>query len=66
MSDLAPSPAKVDITVAGHTVIVEAAEPLDVVATKALDLFRQTSEDARRSPVGFGAPPAHVELSADP
>ncbi|SCL43310.1 hypothetical protein GA0074692_6814 [Micromonospora pallida] len=51
---------------AGHTVIVEAAEPLDVVAAKALDLFRETAGYARSSPVGFAAPPAHVELSADP
>ncbi|MEU4777479.1 hypothetical protein [Micromonospora sp. NPDC023633] len=61
-----PAPVKVDITVAGHTVTVEAAEPLDVVAAKALDLFRQTAEYARRAPVGFAAAPAHVELSADP
>ncbi|SCL16391.1 hypothetical protein GA0074692_6878 [Micromonospora pallida] len=61
-----PAPVKVDVTVAGHTVIVEAAEPLDVVAAKALDLFRETAGYARSSPVGFAAPPAHVELSADP
>lgn len=60
------APVKVDLTVAGHTVIVEAAEPLDVVAAKALDLFRETAGYARRSPVGFTAQPAHVELSADP
>lgn len=56
-----PTPVKVDITVAGHTVIVEAAEPLDVVAAKALDLFRQTADDARRAPAGFAAGHAHVE-----
>lgn len=33
---------KVDITVAGHIVIVEADEPLDAVAAKALELFRAT------------------------
>jgi hypothetical protein len=33
---------KVDITVAGHIVIVEADEPLDTVAAKALELFRAT------------------------
>ena len=33
---------KVDITVAGHIVIVEADEPLEVVAAKALELFRET------------------------
>ncbi|MFY1658563.1 hypothetical protein [Micromonospora sp. WMMD1274] len=60
-----PASVKVDITVAGHTVIVEATETLDVVAAKALDLFRQTTDEARRSPTGFTAPPAHVELSPD-
>lgn len=33
---------KVDITVAGHIVIVEADEPLEAVAAKALELFRAT------------------------
>jgi len=33
---------KVDLTVAGHIVIVEADEPLDVVAAKALELFEAT------------------------
>ena len=33
---------KVDITTAGHTIIIEADEPLDTVAARALDLWRQT------------------------
>jgi hypothetical protein len=33
---------KVDITVAGHIIIVEADEPLEAVAAKALELFRAT------------------------
>ncbi len=61
-----PTPAKVDITVAGHTVIVEASEPLDVVAAKALDLFEKTAGYARRSPVGFAAGFANVDRSIDP
>lgn len=55
MSDEPRPPTKVDITVAGHTVIVESAEPLDVVAAKALELFRATEDAARRIPVGFAA-----------
>lgn len=35
---------KVGITVAGHNVIVEADEQLDVVAAKALELFRATAD----------------------
>lgn len=54
-------PTKVDLTVAGHQVIIEAAEPLDVVAAKALELFRATEDAARRIPVGFAATGSHVE-----
>lgn len=35
---------KVDITTAAHTVIVEADEPLDAVAAKALELWRATRD----------------------
>lgn len=56
-----PPPTKVDITVAGHQVIVEAPEPLDIVAAKALELFRATEDSARRSPIGFGTTGVHVE-----
>lgn len=55
MTDEPKPPTKIDLTVAGHTVIVESAEPLDVVAAKALELFRETAEYARRSPAGFAA-----------
>jgi hypothetical protein len=35
---------KVEISVAGHQVIVEAEEALDVVAARALALYRQTGD----------------------
>lgn len=37
---------KVDITTAGHIVIVEASDPLDVVAAKALELWKATRDPA--------------------
>ena len=62
MTDQTPAQVtKVDITVAGHQVIVEAAEPLDRVAGKALELFRATEQSACRIPVGFTAGSAHLE-----
>ncbi len=45
---------KVDITVAGHTIIVEADADLDAVAAKALELYWAT-HDANRPAIGFGS-----------
>jgi hypothetical protein len=49
---------KVDITTAGHTIIVEADEPLADVAAKALDLWRETRDpkiDRAYGSTGFQA-----------
>jgi len=35
---------KVDITTAGHTIIVESDEGLDIVAAKAIELWRDTRD----------------------
>jgi hypothetical protein len=49
--------AKVDITTAGHTIIVEAdGADLDVIAAKALELWRATRDpklDQAYAPTGF-------------
>lgn len=42
--------AKIDITVGNRVVIVEADEPLDVVACVALDLFRQAQAIVQERP----------------
>ncbi|MCX4470468.1 hypothetical protein OOK41_09130 [Micromonospora sp. NBC_01655] len=50
---------KVDITTAGHTIIVESDDDLDTVAAKALDLWRATRDprlDRAAGPSGF-----HIE-----
>jgi hypothetical protein len=58
-------PAEVEVSVAGHCVRVRAAAPMGKVAETALDLFRRTSGDARRIPVGFDTVGGQIEL-ADP
>jgi hypothetical protein len=50
--------------VAGHTVIVESPDPLDVVAGKALELFRATEANARRIPTGFAASGGQAERAS--
>jgi hypothetical protein len=55
-ADSAPPPPgtnKVEITVAGHTVAIESADPLADVVGYAMGLFEQTSEPAERIPFGF-------------
>jgi hypothetical protein len=37
---------KVDITTAGHTIIVDSDDPLDTVAAKALELWNATRDPA--------------------
>jgi hypothetical protein len=48
---------KVVIAVAGHSVEIEADEPMTTVAAKALYLYTKTTADADRSIVGFAPPP---------
>jgi len=55
-ADSAPPPPgtnKVEITVGGHTVAIESADPLADVVGYVMGLFEQTSEPARRIPFGF-------------
>lgn len=65
--DAPPTPeiTEVEITVAGHTIIVKSAAALDEVAAKALGLYEQTKIDGKRIPVGFDNTAAQVER-ADP
>ncbi len=48
-----PGTNKVEITVAGHTVLVESADPLVDVVGYAMGIFEQTAAAARRIPIGF-------------
>jgi hypothetical protein len=53
-----PPPARVEITAGGHQVVVEAVAPLNTVAKKALDLWRETDNPAvsrAADTVGFSA-----------
>ena len=74
-SEAAPGNTRVEITVAGHTVICEAPEPLEAVAAKALQLFQTTAGAASRLPMGFDsgstgvierAAPFQVQQGLDP
>ncbi len=48
-----PGANKVEITVAGHTVVVESADPLADVVGYATSIFESTRWAAERIPVGF-------------
>ncbi len=48
-----PGTSKVEITVGGHTVVVESAEPLSEVVGYALGIYDQTKDAAKRLPFGF-------------
>lgn len=52
---VAAPPAKVEITVAGHTVAVEGPESTAELAALALYLYRTTALAARDIPLGFTA-----------
>lgn len=57
-ADTAPPPPgtnKVEITVAGHTVVIESADPLADVVGYAMTIFEETAGTATRIPVGFDA-----------
>lgn len=47
------APAKVEISVAGHTIVVEGTAVLSEVADLALGLFQQTTPVARSATVGY-------------
>lgn len=47
--------AKVEITVADHTIVCEGGEPVAELADLAMRLFRETIEPALSIPVGFAA-----------
>lgn len=49
------SPSRVNIEVGGHSVSVEAQGSLNYVSSVALDLFRNTADDAKKLPFGFDA-----------
>jgi len=52
---------KIDLTVAGHTVIVDSDADLEVVEATAKRLFEWTSNFARRSTVGYSVPAPETE-----
>ncbi|MEU7905296.1 hypothetical protein [Actinoplanes sp. NPDC049118] len=59
-----PGPlTKIDITIAGHTVVVEAHRSMEDVADLAYDLIRRTAVFARRLPIGFDTGHADTQLS---
>lgn len=63
-ADLAPPPPglnKVEITVAGHTVLIESGDPLEDVVGYALGVYEQTRLEAKRIPLGFDVGVAQVE-----
>lgn len=41
-----PPPTRVEISAAGHQVVIEAVGPVDTIARKALDLWRKTDNPA--------------------
>lgn len=57
-----PEPTEVEIAVAGHSVTVKSGGTLGEVAAMALALFRATSDDAKRAPIGFDVTGGHIEL----
>lgn len=59
---------RADITVAGHSISVEAVAELGEVTAAAADLFDRTAAYARQIPAGFAAGPPHLEnaVLADP
>lgn len=57
------SPVKVDITVAGHTVVIEAHRRMEDVAALALHLIGRTAGYARRMPYGFDTSHADTQLA---
>lgn len=52
---------KIDLTVAGHTVIVDSDDDLAVVEATVRRLFSWSAGYARGSTVGFAIPPSDTE-----
>lgn len=49
-----PGTNRVEITVAGHTVVIESADPLADVVGYAMSVFDETAGPAQHEPMGFG------------
>lgn len=52
---------KIDITVAGHVVVVDSDASLAEVEATAMRLFEWSADYAKRAPFGFAIPPPNVE-----
>jgi hypothetical protein len=65
-TDPEPTPTKVEITVAGHTVTVESVASIEQVSAAALDLYRKTKLAAKKIPFGFDLGAAQVERVEQP
>lgn len=50
-----PGTNKVEITVGGHTIVVESTDPLADVVGYALGIYDQTKDAAKKIPFGFDA-----------
>lgn len=56
-----PGTNKVEITVAGHTVIIESPEALSEVIGYTMGIYEQTRDAATRIPFGFDTGAGHHE-----
>lgn len=61
----AVSRSRVDITVAGHVVVVDADAPLPAVAAVAKELFAWSADYAKGSTIGYALPPPMVERAPE-
>lgn len=59
-----PPTTRVEIAAAGHQVVIEAPDPLEVVAAKALEVWKET--DDPKLVRGFGTLGFTVEVPAGP
>lgn len=59
-------PVEIEISVAGHTVIVKAARSMEDVAAQAVQLFERTQRSAMRIPIGFAVTGGQFELTEQP
>lgn len=60
-----PVPTRVEICAGGHQVVIESPDPLNTVARKALDLWRQTNTGGAALGGGGGFGFAAGELAGD-
>jgi hypothetical protein len=61
-----PAMVEVEITVAGHTIRVNAPRAMEDVAAQALGLYEQTKLSAKNIPIGFDAMGAQIERVEQP